>query len=447
MDTLSLCSTPSGTKTSGRSSVAGSASIQSHVSAASSQHRLRTSSYASDTTQPFDYLHDEIPSSDIWSSPFSRLFSLTFPLENNALRQPSGFIPCLKWMLLVYAGLCVVFLSVTLCAKCRGHYSVVPSSINTTRSPSPLESLPADLLLSKASSIFPPPEALDPYVLKAVVEPSAVTGCVWSSDDELTSLNNWATRWKGPISLLLTTTAVPSSPEHEMLLRRLSALQTKSSLLNSTLSAHVLHLAPNTPDNPNAFLNLARLFAQTARVALFPGNFTTAPPKTLYASVLTQPTVSSAAMIPPPQARPHAQRPVVLTTRGQTGFPFSPLAPLVLNRDDPLWCTERFFPALSRAADWEECLWQVWLENFGDIDVRQTRGWLHEAQPTSASVSADLTVVAKLRRRLVAKYRSETCVLATRQLAALKGPDKALDAKKRRWLKRVCRAWTSAAQS
>ena len=36
---------------------------------------------------------------------------------------------------------------------------------------------------------------------------------------------------------------------------------------------------------------------------------------------------------------------------------------------------ERFFAGMSRASDWEECLWQVWLANFGDVEVRQVQGW------------------------------------------------------------------------
>ncbi|KZT08497.1 uncharacterized protein LAESUDRAFT_649387 [Laetiporus sulphureus 93-53] len=296
-----------------------------------------------------------------------------------------------------------------------------------------------DHLLSKLTSIYPPPRALDAYVLKGHSDLKGVTACLWATDQDLNLVLPWASRWTGPISLLVTTTVDPSSPEHEALLYRVSTLQTKNPLLNITLSLHLVHLAPRTPDNPNAFLNLARLLAPTPRVALFPANLSTLPPRALYAGLLA-PAASSALAVEPEPRR----SPVVLTSRGQTGFPFAPLAPAVLGRDDPLWCTERFFPPTTRAADWEECVWQLWLENFGDVEVRQTRGWLHEALATSPTSPAVDSSPAKLRRRLVAKFRSETCVLATRQLAALRSADKAMDAKKARWLKRVCRAWTNS---
>lgn len=207
----------------------------------------------------------------------------------------------------------------------------------------------------------------------------------------------------GYISLAVTTTAEPSSAEHEVLLGKLADLQRRSTVLNATLSVHLVHIAPATPANPNAFLNIARLFAQTSRVVLFPGNLTTTPPKLLYASLIAQDRHASAAIAPAPVSSPK-RRPTVLTTRGQTGFPFSPLAPVVIGRDDPLWCTERFFPPADRATDWEECLWQIWLENFGDVEVQQTRGWLHDTWPSAPSFESPTMVGVSGARQLLYEY-------------------------------------------
>ena len=137
---------------------------------------------------------------------------------------------------------------------------------------------------------------------------------------------------------------------------------------------HVLHLAPSTETQPNAFLNLARLLSPSPHVALFPGNLSSAPPRSLYRTLLAQrvPSEFSSAFMSPPH-RP--RRAAVLTQRGHTSFPFAPAAPLVIARDDPVWCTERAFGGVSREADWEQCLWQVWLASFGDIEVRQAHGW------------------------------------------------------------------------
>lgn len=147
------------------------------------------------------------------------------------------------------------------------------------------------------------------------------------------------------------------------------------------MSVHVLHLEADAPDNPNAFLNLARLFAQTSTVALFPGNLSGVPPKTFTRSLLSKRFPS---------------KPVIYSTRGQTAYPFSSLSPLILERDDPLWCTERFFPYASRSTDWLDCLWQAWLENFGDVEVRLTTDWVSGVYSDSKAVSSSSQVGAYL---------------------------------------------------
>ena len=138
---------------------------------------------------------------------------------------------------------------------------------------------------------------------------------------------------------------------------------------NTTVSLHVLRLQNQAPSNPNAFLNLARLLAPTSTVVMFPGELGSVPPKS-FARTLTSNTSATLA---------------VYSTRGRTAFPFSPYSPLLIGRDDPVWCNERFFPYISRSADWQECLWQVWLANFGNIDVRQTTDWVADAAPSTAT--------------------------------------------------------------
>ena len=130
---------------------------------------------------------------------------------------------------------------------------------------------------------------------------------------------------------------------------------------------------PATEVHPNAFLNIARLLSPSPRTVLFPGNLTSVPPESLYKTLLAQQPSSSSALTSP--GRKRKRRPVVLTLKDHNSCPFAPLAPLVMARDDSTWCTERFFAGMSRASDWEECLWQVWLANFGDVEVRQVQGW------------------------------------------------------------------------
>lgn len=161
----------------------------------------------------------------------------------------------------------------------------------------------------------------------------------------------------------------------------------------SRLSLHMLHLDAGTPDAPNVFLNLARLFAPTRTLLLVPG--TPEPPP--LSSILS---LSIA----------HIRDPVVVHAAGPghgTGIaadkspaPLAKLSPLLISRDHPLWCMERFafIPALAapRAADWDACLWQVQLETFG---VAATNGptllgwqWDIEPRPSESVLPSALTV-------------------------------------------------------
>lgn len=154
-------------------------------------------------------------------------------------------------------------------------------------------------------------------------------------------------------------------------MRNISAIQA-SSTLSQSLSIHLLEVKPFAPPNPNAYLNIARMFARTPRVALFPGNISYVPPKPFYRTFFA--------------TTPHLQnatKPTIFTSRLHATYPFSGLSPIVLNRDDPVWCTERFFATTSREADWGECLWQIWLEHFGDLDVKQTSEWVQPFIPAS----------------------------------------------------------------
>ncbi|KAI0700877.1 hypothetical protein BC835DRAFT_1265691 [Cytidiella melzeri] len=278
--------------------------------------------------------------------------------------------------------------------------------------------------MSKLSTIYPPPLLLQPFVVQAgpVPDPHAVTACIWTWDDGIDSLSSWASRWKGAISLLVATYHPPSSVESKLLVKKLRDMRSQTSVKHK-VSIHVLHLAANSSENPNAFLNLARLFAQTDALVLFPGNLSVVPPKVFYRSVAS--SINSS-------------RPVVFTMRQRTTYPFTPLSPVLLAQENPLWCTERFFPPTSRSMDWSECLWQIWLESFGDVETKPTSDWIQELRP-AVNVSAAET---RIHRRLSMKYRSETCVLATRQLVALRSSGRDADTIKARWLKRHCREWT-----
>ncbi|EKM54101.1 uncharacterized protein PHACADRAFT_257714 [Phanerochaete carnosa HHB-10118-sp] len=178
------------------------------------------------------------------------------------------------------------------------------------------------------------------------------------------------------MSVLVTIATVPGSLESQELVKKLAGFRRISSTKHK-LSAHVLYLAPGTTGNPNAYLNLARVFAQTSTVALFPGNLSVVPPKSFQRPVSSSSSLS-------------IDKPVVFSLRGRTTFPFSPLSPVLMGRDNPVWCTERFFLGLSRPANWAECLWQIWLENFGGVDVRPTTDWVDEVRTSHNASSAEV---------------------------------------------------------
>lgn len=239
------------------------------------------------------------------------------------------------------------------------------------------------------SSLYPSPVSLEPFAIRAEPSGGSITACLWTKDEDIGSLSTWASRWKGSssyhitsltnklyasdaISLLVVTRHERFSPEAKTMLSKLRDIH-KISSVKSKVSVHILYLPTHSQENPNAFLNLARIFSQTRSLVLFPGSLSVVPPKMFYRSI------ASVASSP---------RAVVFSARQRTAFPFAALSPIVLKREDPLWCTERFFPLLSRAADWSECLWQVWLENFGDVEIKSTTDWVQNSrQPSNISVA------------------------------------------------------------
>lgn len=155
----------------------------------------------------------------------------------------------------------------------------------------------------------------------------------------------------GSVSLLITTTAAPSSMAHNSLLIKIRNIRSHAVFIG--LSVHILHVPSGQPKLPNMYLNLARLFALTERTLLFPSDISVQLHPQLYAHIDS------------PQ---FASEQVHLLTSKAT-YPFHPLSPLLLARDRDFWCTERFFLENSRVSDWDECLWQLSLENFGEIKI------------------------------------------------------------------------------
>ncbi len=155
------------------------------------------------------------------------------------------------------------------------------------------------------------------------------------------------------MSLVITTNSAPSASTYQNLLRRLTAIKTLPSL--AYFSVHIFRTNTQASLSPNIFLNIGRLFAPTDTVMIVPAEISTVTPSAeLYHSVSEH-------------LSHHLQIPAVLTMAKEITFPVASLSPLVLPKDYPTWCTDRFFLASSRSSDWDVCLWQIWLEQQGKI--------------------------------------------------------------------------------
>jgi len=207
-------------------------------------------------------------------------------------------------------------------------------------------------------------------------------GLVCTSDYKVVYLDSLLTVSVGPISLLITTTMMHSSATHQKLLEKLSDLKAYLPVqVAQFLSLHILYINPKSSESPNAYLNLARLFSRTDHVMLFPGNLSILPPPTLFETVSSQ-----------LQRRP--TRLAIISNQNDT---FPTLAPTLVSNNHSTWCTERFFLSSSRDFDWDACLWQLWLNSFGDVTYLSDPHWKHGGpvvwRMNSASVSPSTSIL------------------------------------------------------
>lgn len=214
----------------------------------------------------------------------------------------------------------------------------------------------------------------------------------------------------------MTTSAKPKTNPQAALFRRLNDL--KADTLPG-LSLHLLHVAIHEQASCNVFLNLARLFAPTSVVMLVPANLSYPPPVSHKAIIVSK--------------RLDARHlPIIVTDNPQNWSTFSALPvlpPIIIQRNHPVWCTERFFMRKTRTSDWRACLWQFWLDAFGGfVDVGTTNSSARKPFATSEI----------LNDRLSVRFRTEACDLVVRTMATI-GLKGYKDRKKKlQWLKDTC---------
>ncbi len=150
---------------------------------------------------------------------------------------------------------------------------------------------------------------------------------------------------------MVVTAVIPASPLHEDLLKVIK--QSIPPRLIAGTSVHILHIGDNHIESPNLYLNLARMFASTDWILMYPGDL---------GKPLSQKISESIS-----QEKRDAG--IYIFAANSDNYPFPTLSPLLLESTRDFWCTERHFVGISRVSDWNECLWQVSLETTGNIDL------------------------------------------------------------------------------
>ena len=154
---------------------------------------------------------------------------------------------------------------------------------------------------------------------------------------------------------MLTVSSPQDLETAEALFERLVEAPLNDTLPNLRIS-YLVYLKDSPGDQPNAYLNLARLISQTNHLVLFPKPLLELHPAVAYSHFQNATNLHS------------RNTPVVLTaSRKHSEFPFSPFSPLMVHREDTTWCDERFDSLSSSSVAWEECLWQFWITKRGGI--------------------------------------------------------------------------------
>ncbi|KLO18423.1 hypothetical protein SCHPADRAFT_955417 [Schizopora paradoxa] len=378
----------------------------------------------------FDEQALNAPKNDLTDvTPESTLKSPELPLYSTFKTSPgSRRKQFWTWIVYCYCLGSVAFLTATLL---RSPFSQNLNSSNLgTISTANDFSLP--YRLSKVMPTQPEPIALYPFALEARVRvnSSDITICAWTSMEDVKNIASWAKQWSGPISMVVV--ADSSDAIHQF-----QQYHFPKSLRNR-LNIHLLQIAPNTTHTPNAFLNLARMFSRTRSTLLFPGPLLQEPFHEIYTNLTM------------PLHNPHSRNgsktapSMVLTSRKFTptmAKPFEKFTPLLVDVRHPVWCTERFFTAPSREADWEECLWQFWVNSYGAMKSHPDVHWADTSSEKEAKKRQPRPSTNELiHRHLVQQYRHETCVLAAKRLKDRKPKQGAvLKSKQASWLRKICR--------
>ncbi|KAG9316712.1 hypothetical protein JVU11DRAFT_2772 [Chiua virens] len=368
-------------------------------------------------------------------------------LSDDLRRIRSGHVRRLRTLLTLYCCFCVLFLTVKIRAYFCATLEVAQPSHHSSWKPEPFSIAKAGIhdmadselprlnvtssqRLSVAFRELAPQAHLDTYIVQAQARVNAayqlddLTACLWIEDVRVEEVFVSATTWPGEVSLVVVTTREPNSTAYTSLLGYLV-----TTYASTHVCVHVLYVPSIAGGSSNAYLNMARFFARTSRVVLFPDDI----PKSF--SGLGSNRARWLDKLP--VNTPH---PVLLgnTTHNLRVFSPRPLAPVALLRDHPVWCTERFYMFGSRALDWEDCLWRLWLEGAGDASSIAVPHLWEEISNSNTTVPSVPSYAMKIRLRWSTKYRSEACAFALKRSQAI-DPLSKTEKRRAQWKKRFCR--------
>lgn len=381
-------------------SISGSASYQSHLSSLGYLYRVRTTSEqislgSIDSEKNSNYLHilegglaEQRPRAGRLGLLKQFLTDPATFLSDDVRRIHGGHVWRPRTLIAMYCCFCILFLTAKIHAFARKALQVAEPQCDQPlgsfpnlaeadvgwheTSSSPLMNVTSSQRLSVAFRGLPPQAHLETFVVRA--HPgytSSLTACLWTEDTHMEEALVSATAWPGPVSFVVLTTKKPNSIGYKSLVDYLTTKHT-----STNIGLHVLYVSSTTGGSSNTYLNMARFFAQTSQVILFPGG-------------IPKPALSSRAARWLDKLPVDTLHPVLLGNTTNRAFSPRPLAPVLLQRDHPVWCTERLYMFGSRVLDWEDCLWKLWLESAGEASSVAVPHFLDEPKnATALSVSS-----------------------------------------------------------
>ncbi|KAI0293353.1 hypothetical protein B0F90DRAFT_1401922 [Multifurca ochricompacta] len=201
--------------------IAGSGSIQSHLSALNSHPRHRDHAAAlarSVSREPTAKVPPVLISNLEKTRHFSHCLislirdptnDLILPGPDSTSPRPRIWPNSFRWLLSVYIIVSVIFFSASLY---HGFYASKldnRASPASSQTPSPvlsgLNALSSTARLAKLFALHPPPAHFSPFTYRSAVDPYSheITACLWAPESNLDWVPAWTTDWQGNCPLCL----------------------------------------------------------------------------------------------------------------------------------------------------------------------------------------------------------------------------------------------------